>query len=98
MLKGILNLLMTHLGLKPAFISVLEPVLEKAAVSGFADATVAAEPIVADLEKATLPDSEKFTEAAKQVGAKLESQGTKIANSTINLAVELAVQKLKASL
>lgn len=96
MLKAILNLLLTHLGLPKLFVDVLEPVLEKAGDTFLADATVAAQPIVAALEKSTIPTKDKLDKAVSDLLAKFKADGKALLPSVAHLAVELALQKVKS--
>lgn len=93
-----LKFLEAHLGLSPAFIAILDPVLKSAGNTLLADATVAAQPIVADLEKGTLPTSEKADAAVKQLTADFQAEGKSLLPSVAHLAVELALQKVRSAI
>jgi hypothetical protein len=52
--------------------------------------------IVTDLAKSDLSSDEKRSAAFSTIKEKLEAEGKVVGNSLINLAIELAVQRLKS--
>ncbi len=98
MLKKLIELLVEHIGVPQSFIPFLEPVLESAADSLLAEATVAAEPLVKDLESGTIPSKDKAEQVATTVIADFKAKGESLLPSVAHLAVELALQKVRAAI
>ena len=96
--SALIKEVLSFLHVPAPFVAILEPVLENAGDSLLADATVAAQPIVADLEKGTLPTSQKADAAVKQITDSFQAEGKTLASQTAHSAVELALAKVRSVL
>lgn len=94
--KALVALLSRLVGVQPQFWILLEPILVNSGKTFLADAVQAALPLVTDLEAAQIPSVEKRAQAVLSLVAALAKNGKQLEQSIASLAVELALQQVRA--
>ena len=77
--------------------TILKPIVKILLTTLFQEVLNIAVGVVTDLASTDLSNSEKREAAFDQIKEKLAAEGKEVGSSLINLAIELAVQKLKDS-
>lgn len=80
------------------FAAILEPILEKSGQNLIADATVAAQPIVATLESGTLPNEQKLRTATDSLVAHFKAEGKALSAQSAHTAIELALACVRSKI